>query len=449
MDDPVNQTTTSSGSCSAMSVPPLEAETTKSDRNPSRAQLLSKMAMLAAVSSVFSSSIKTTQYSAISIPSFGCGRHDEKTPYFSDAGISCGGETRRGPSFWSSLPCCGSARQKKEQAERTRLHGRLVAVQRVVESEDVRLLISDGDEGLEDGHEPTQLTGGTGGAYLLYDRNRLPLGVFKPADEEFSSFQLGQGGRSSIEPGMSMYREVAAYLLDHRGFSGVPPTCLASCKATLFRDARKMGSLQAFVDSVCPAGDLGSSKYSVFDVQRIALLDMRLLNLDRHDGNILVRTDETGNFRLVPIDHGLCLPGRLEVADFEWCWLHWPQVKDAILPEVRAYIAGLDVDEDIAILARHGIVFTPSTERVLRITTFFLKRACLAGLTLSAVANAMVRTSEGSLSVLERAVLRAKWRAAVVASSVGVPFTSALSLTVEDEVNTLVGRLSIARKAST
>jgi hypothetical protein len=39
----------------------------------------------------------------------------------------------------------------------------------------------------------------------------------------------------------------------------------------------------------CTAGDLGASLFSTLDVQRIALFDMRVLNLDRHDGNILVR----------------------------------------------------------------------------------------------------------------------------------------------------------------
>src|SRR3989338_1680909 len=38
--------------------------------------------------------------------------------------------------------------------------------------------------------------------------------------------------------------------------------------------------------------------------RQIGVLDIRLLNLDRHLGNILVTKESNGVFNLVPIDHG-------------------------------------------------------------------------------------------------------------------------------------------------
>ena len=66
-------------------------------------------------------------------------------------------------------------------------------------------------------------------------------------------------------------------------------------------------------------------------VWKIALLDLRLMNLDRNGENILVRQIDDGaggkRISLVPIDHGSCLPSDLGVAAFDWVWFYWPQLK--------------------------------------------------------------------------------------------------------------------------
>lgn len=84
---------------------------------------------------------------------------------------------------------------------------------------------------------------------------------------------------------------------------------------------------------------MGASRFSARDVHRIGILDLRLFNTDRHSGNILVGPTPSASatdmrsllvdsrasaYRLVPIDHGFCLPEALEPPYFEW--LHWPQV---------------------------------------------------------------------------------------------------------------------------
>ena len=47
--------------------------------------------------------------------------------------------------------------------------------------------------------------------------------------------------------------------------------------------------LQAFVEGNGSCDDYSSQLYDVANVQAIALLDMRLLNCDRNDGNLLVQ----------------------------------------------------------------------------------------------------------------------------------------------------------------
>ena len=91
--------------------------------------------------------------------------------------------------------------------------------------------------------------------------------VFKPADEEphaannpkngLRSGSSRSGLRKGIRPGEGAAREVAAYLLDHEGFSGVPPTALVSCHTkdglanALGAAEVKVGSLQVWNLSLC------------------------------------------------------------------------------------------------------------------------------------------------------------------------------------------------------
>ena len=50
----------------------------------------------------------------------------------------------------------------------------------------------------------------------------------------------------------------------------------------------KLGSIQAFVRSECTAEDMGPSMLNAEDIIRVAVLDIRICNLDRHEGNLLV-----------------------------------------------------------------------------------------------------------------------------------------------------------------
>ena len=88
----------------------------------------------------------------------------------------------------------------------------------------------------------------------------------------------------------------------------------------------KSGSLQEFVKSIGPIENFSSDLFSVDEIHKIAVLDLRLLNLDRNACNILVQNDfdaETGKEykKLVPIDHGMTIPDSLEICSYDLVWL--------------------------------------------------------------------------------------------------------------------------------
>ncbi|KAL8275227.1 hypothetical protein Esti_000811 [Eimeria stiedai] len=164
---------------------------------------------------------------------------------------------------------------------------------------------------------------GTGGTYILFDGRRRPVAVFKPEDEEAFApcnprgyeGRLGQQGlRGGVLSGEGAGREFAAYLLDasYGGFAGVPATMMAeACHPAFCSKGQievdgdvvmssyvrsdpspsvpwKVGSFQAFVEAKECVGNFDARLFSVGDVHRIAIFDLRVMNLDRNDSNILV-----------------------------------------------------------------------------------------------------------------------------------------------------------------
>ena len=51
----------------------------------------------------------------------------------------------------------------------------------------------------------------------------------------------------------------------------------------------KHGSLQEFVESNDIVGNMGSNQFDIEEVHKIGILDIRILNCDRNEANILVR----------------------------------------------------------------------------------------------------------------------------------------------------------------
>ncbi|KAL3702078.1 hypothetical protein R1sor_020100 [Riccia sorocarpa] len=286
--------------------------------------------------------------------------------------------------------------------------------------------------GFQEGYAPVLSSEGSGGTYFLKNSAGKNVGVFKPKDEEpmaannprASSLRSGgsEGLKSGIRVGEGALREAAAYILDHpasgrirdsasrneEGFAGVPPTTIARASHKAFNYSKeggavarstKVGSLQQFVYSFSSCEDMGPAKFPVHEVHKISVLDMRLANTDRNGGNILVCRQEDGSFKLVPIDHGYCMPDKFEDVTFEW--LYWPQALKPFSPATLDYIAKLDADWDISILAAHGLVLRPECARVFRVATMLLKKGAALGLTPFQIGSMMSRENFDEKSAVE------------------------------------------------
>lgn len=278
-------------------------------------------------------------------------------------------------------------------------------------------------------------------------------GIFKPTDEE--NEVDGATMKSGLKGGDGAVRECIAYLVDSRKSSphsaGVPATAMVL--ATVATGAgngqatSKLGSVQMYVHHECSAEDLGPALFTTEDVHRIAMLDLRLCNQDRHVGNILVqRVEKDGilgtrstsvsmdegdtsvnraprtrhsrsvsmgsypdaSLRLVPIDHGFSLPHPLSMGETDFSWLSWAQAKTPLTASARAWVGGLDCDADIAYLEKvlGPCNMLPSAEYLLtlRIGTALLKKGTAAGLTLYQIGSLMTREMPDSMCALEEAV---------------------------------------------
>jgi hypothetical protein len=329
--------------------------------------------------------------------------------------------------------------------------------------------------GLRSGHLPakTDMLDCTGGVYFLKGGTNTPVAVFKPSDEEqgMPNNPKGYAGngdcglRPYFRPGEGYLRETASYILDKDHFCGVPPTVMVHCEHDAFHYPRsqtgqktlfpKLGSLQRFVPSSDTFEDIGHSLVGVLELQKIALLDMRLLNCDRNASNILAlrkspaaravprrysRSSSLGTasecyeeereeismddfldaelaashtsrysdqYTLVPIDHGYCLPSHLHIDEYDWAWFHCPHVAVEVQPEIKAYVNGLDIDQLLADLTRQ-VPVSEDCLYLLRVAHAVIKEGINAGLSLRDIAGLIARTEEDVPSALENAIAAAE-----------------------------------------
>jgi Phosphatidylinositol 3- and 4-kinase len=311
----------------------------------------------------------------------------------------------------------------------------------------------------------TDILDSTGGVYFMRSHNGANVAVFKPRDEEqgmennpkgYSSLS-GEGGlRPYFKPGQGCLREVAAYVFDVDNFCGVPPTTLVHCEHPVFNYPRakngaahrmfpKLGSLQKFIHGES-FEDIGASKLSDFEVQKIALLDLRILNGDRNSNNILAvrkfpspgptrRNSDVGltddvllnlsddefdandshlnviggiEFELVPIDHGYAFPPKLAINDYDWTWFNYPQLGRDVVPEIREYMLQLDIDVVVRRLQEAVSEIAEDTIFLIRLSHLLIKEGLAAGLNLRDIASLVARMEEDEPSKLEMVVTTAE-----------------------------------------
>eukprot|EP01103_Thecamoeba_quadrilineata_P021433 TRINITY_DN9859_c0_g1_i1.p1 TRINITY_DN9859_c0_g1~~TRINITY_DN9859_c0_g1_i1.p1 ORF type:complete len:421 (-),score=93.66 TRINITY_DN9859_c0_g1_i1:66-1328(-) len=263
-------------------------------------------------------------------------------------------------------------------------------------------------------YEPELIEEGEGGSYFIRNSQGQKLAVFKPVDEDPYSPRNPKlkDGRQPLEPrrgilpGEAVTREVAAYLLDHHHFAGVPLTLRVKINHPHFCGAVE-GSIQRYQRHDLASWDIGPGAFEKGDVQRIALLDLRLLNTDRHGGNILVRRVECGRKKLsnnnniyinrtvnklVPIDHGMCLPdSTLSYEDLYFEWENWPQAKTPFEPTIRKYVEDIDLWAEVQVL--RGLGIREECIRLMVVTSTLVKVTAARGFSPSAIAQLMRRVA--------------------------------------------------------
>ncbi|KAF7809000.1 phosphatidylinositol 4-kinase gamma 5-like [Senna tora] len=334
----------------------------------------------------------------------------------------------------SSTPCLSPTGRDIQQRDKS---GPIEILGQSNRLDRTKQLIKDTVKAIKKGIDPIPVHSGLGGAYYFRNSIGESVAIVKPTDEEpfapnnpkgFVGKALGQPGlKRSVRVGETGFREVAAYLLDYDHFANVPPTALVKITHSIFnvndgvsgtnfrrkRLVSKIASFQQFIPHDFDASDHGTSSFPVADVHRIGILDIRILNTDRHAGNLLVRKlDSIGTFgqvELIPIDHGLCLPETLEDPYFEW--IHWPQASIPFSEDELDYIRNLDPVQDCELLRMELPMIREACLRVLVLCTIFLKEAAEFGLCLAEIGEMMTRefrSGEEEPSELEVVCLEAR-----------------------------------------
>jgi Phosphatidylinositol 3- and 4-kinase len=297
----------------------------------------------------------------------------------------------------------------------------------------------------------------TGGVYFMRASCGRKVAVFKPFDEEqgmpnntkgyHGTGELGL--RQFTKPGYGCVRELAAYVMDVGNFCRVPPTMLVHCEHPVLNYYQrngvkchpypKLGSLQKFIHACDTFEDVGASLLSDLEVQKVALLDLRLLNGDRNASNILairkknhaqdgctccnscsnsrametkeshVSSDagEDSEYELVPIDHGYCLPSRLLIHELDWAWFYYPQVNRPVHEVIKQYLRELDLDALLVSMLSH--VSLPEESIFLaKISHQLVVDGVAAGLNLFEIATIVARVKDHIPSSLERAIEEAE-----------------------------------------
>jgi len=331
----------------------------------------------------------------------------------------------------SSTPCLSPTGRDMQQKDKS---GPIEIVGQSSSLDIMKHMVKDIVKAMQMGIDPIPVNSGLGGAYYFLNKRGESVAIVKPTDEEpfapnnpkgFVGKALGQPGlKRSVRVGETGFREVAAYLLDYGHFARVPPTALVKITHSIFnvndgvngkniqskKVVSKIASLQQFIPHDFDASDYGTSGFPVTAVHRIGILDIRILNTDRHGGNLLVRkVGAFGEVDLIPIDHGLCLPEALEDPYFEW--IHWPQASIPFSEDELSYIKNLDPAQDCEMLRKELPMIREACLRVLVLCTIFLKEAAAYGLCLAEIGEMMTRefrSGEEEPSELEVVCLEAR-----------------------------------------
>jgi len=235
-----------------------------------------------------------------------------------------------------------------------------------------------------------KLLDGVNGAQKIRDSKNQAY-VFKAIDNE----QKDSDGKSELAPmreglefGQTVRNEVGVFLL-HKNF--VPKTEIVIGKEKGAASQGKIGTIQKFIENDGPADDYGEAKFSVESVHQLGILDIRVCNLDRHFGNILVKkTLGESEYQLIPIDHGYSFPDFRKLKDVCFEWINWKAAQKPFSESTRKYIASLDAIEDATTVKKEAQLSQPSVITLI-LSTYLLQYCSKCGLTLQEIATLVQR----------------------------------------------------------
>jgi hypothetical protein len=181
------------------------------------------------------------------------------------------------------------------------------------------------------------------------------------------------------------WHEIAAFRLDHERFAGVPSTVLATIYHPTF-GGWKIGACQKYIEDGITSAELGqfyTKNFSPSSIRRIAILDIRTLNSDRHTANLLT----VQKTKLVPIDHGFIFPWDLNEISLDW--LEWEQATTPFNDQELSYISLLDPEKDRRLLIDELYLDERLANRHF-IATVLLKVAAIRGLTAKEIGQILI-----------------------------------------------------------
>ena len=171
-------------------------------------------------------------------------------------------------------------------------------------------------------------------------------------------------------------------------------------------NSMKKGSLQSFVQHQDVAGNYGYSIFPVKEVHKIGILDIRILNCDRNENNILIQKNKN-SVKLIPIDHGLSLPDSIEIEDYEIVWMNWPQSKEPFSFEEIEHIRKIDIQKETELLKKR-VHIRKKCIRNFVAAHILLKKAALMGFSLFQIGEMVYRTKEDQPALLQKIVKKTR-----------------------------------------
>jgi len=210
--------------------------------------------------------------------------------------------------------------------------------------------------------------------YKLLNKNGQETAIFKPYEKVNG---ISSNDSLTLNSRKNAFNEVCAHEFDQHVASclraGVPETQHVKLPTSLISGDNPetnyiRGSLQKFVPNTESCEDYGSSLFSKDDIHRIGLLDLRILNCDRHTGNLLF---DSSNKRLIPIDHALSFPeidfdvkeggeqeylekdfNNLTLSNVSFDWMMFPQAKQPFSEELVEGIKSMDIVKDLEFMKK-------------------------------------------------------------------------------------------------